>query len=43
LKRDLNLIREVLLHIENGPEYDGTREFYYIAPEDMELTGYTPE
>jgi hypothetical protein len=42
MKRDLDLIREILLHIENGQEYDGTREFYYTTPEEMGLTGRTP-
>ncbi|MFZ0912777.1 MAG: DUF2513 domain-containing protein [Candidatus Korobacteraceae bacterium] len=44
MKRDLNLIREILLHIESGEEYDGTREFYFTTPEEMGLTGgFTPE
>ena len=43
MKRNLDLIREILLHIESGQEYDGTREFYYTAPEEMGLTGCTPE
>ena len=43
MKRDLNLVREILLHIESGAEYDGTREFYYTSPEQMGLTGCTPE
>jgi len=43
MKRDLDLIREIMLHIESGEEYDGTREFYYTAPEEMGLTGCSPE
>jgi len=43
MKRDLDLIREIMLHVESGQEYDGTREFYYIDPEEMGLTGYTSE
>jgi hypothetical protein len=43
MKRDLDLIREILLHIESGEQYDGTREFYYSTPEDMGLSGGTPE
>jgi hypothetical protein len=43
MKRDLDLIREILLHIESGQEYDGTREFCSTTPEEMGLTGYTPE
>jgi hypothetical protein len=42
MKRDLDLIREILLHIECGEQYDGTREFYYSTPEDMGLSGCTP-
>jgi hypothetical protein len=38
MKRDLDLIREILLHIESGEQYDGTREFYYSSPEDMGLS-----
>lgn len=43
MKRDLDLIREILLHIESGEQYDGSREFYYSTPEDMGLSGCTPE
>jgi len=43
MKRDLDLIREILLHIECGEQYDGIREFYYATPEDMGLSGSTPE
>jgi hypothetical protein len=43
MKRDLDLIREILLHIEGGEQYDGTREFYYSTPEEMGLSGCTPE
>ena len=43
MKRNLDLIREILLHIETGEEYDGTREFYYSTPEELGLAGYTPE
>jgi hypothetical protein len=43
MKRDLDLIRQILLHIESGPEYDGSREFYYTAPEEMGLTDCMPE
>ena len=43
MKRDLDIIREILLHIESGQEYDGTREFYYSSPEQMGMTGCTPE
>jgi hypothetical protein len=39
MKRDLDLIREILLHIEGGQQYDGTREFYYSKPEEMDLAG----
>jgi hypothetical protein len=39
----LDLIRGILLHIEDGRQYNGTREFYYSKPEEMGLTGYTSE
>jgi hypothetical protein len=43
MKRDLDLIREILLHIEGGQQYDGTREFYCSKPEEMDLAGCTDE
>lgn len=43
MRRDLDLIRDILLRIESGKEYDGAREFYYSKPEDMGLTGCTAE
>lgn len=43
MKRDLDLIREILLHIEEGWGYDGLREFYYSDPEELGITGRTAE
>ena len=43
MKRDLDLIRDILLQIESDNKYDGAREFYYNIPEEMGLTGCTRE
>jgi Hypothetical protein (DUF2513) len=43
MKRDLDLIRELLLSIEGDPKYDGTREFYHPSPEAMGISGHSTE
>jgi len=35
VKRDMDLLRELLLNIENDPKMDCTTEFYYDNPEQM--------
>jgi hypothetical protein len=35
MQRDMDLIREILVLINNDPKYDGTREFYYDTPEEF--------
>jgi len=35
MKRDMDLIREILISIEDNPQMDGTREFYFSTPEEM--------
>src|SRR5208283_2520076 len=43
MKRDMDLLRELLLKIEDNPQMDGTREFYYATPEEMGIQGYSKE
>jgi hypothetical protein len=35
---DMDLIRDLLLCVEAGPEMDGAREFMYDSPEDLEIS-----
>ncbi len=35
MQRNMDLIREILILINDGPEYDGTREFCYDTPEEF--------
>ena len=35
VKRDMDLIREILLRIEGNQQMDGTREFYFRNAEEM--------
>jgi len=35
MQRDMDLIREILLLINDDPRYDGKTEFYYENPEDF--------
>lgn len=43
VKRDMDLLREVLLKVEENPETDGTREFMYDSPEEMGIYGHSCE
>lgn len=43
MKRDMDLIRDLLLQIESNPEMDGTREFYFNTPEEMGISGHSIE
>src|SRR5208283_4814196 len=43
VKRDMDLVRELLLKIEDNPQMDGTREFYYAKPEEMGIEGHSRE
>ena len=35
MKRDMDLIRDILIRIEDDPQMDGTREFYFPTAQDM--------
>lgn len=37
--RDMDLIRDLLLKVEENPEMNGTREFMYDNPEDLGIAG----
>jgi hypothetical protein len=41
VQRDMDLVRDILLRIEQDPKYDGTAEFYYETPEDFGIDGQT--
>ena len=35
MKRDMELIRDILIRIEDDPQMDGTREFYFYSAKEM--------
>jgi hypothetical protein len=43
MKRDMDLIRDILILINDDPKYDGTTEFFYETPEEMGIQGHTVE
>ncbi len=43
VKRDMDLLRELLVKIEENPQMDRTREFYYDTPEEMGIEGHSVE
>ncbi|MBZ5679925.1 MAG: DUF2513 domain-containing protein [Acidobacteriia bacterium] len=43
MKRDMDLIRELLLLIETDPKFDGTTEFCFNTPEEMGITNHSTE
>lgn len=43
VKRDLDLIRELMLKIEENPQMDGTREFYLSSPSDLGIQNHSVE
>jgi len=43
VKRDMDLFRDLLLHIEADDKYDGTTEFSYDTPEELGISGHTIE
>lgn len=43
MKRDMDLVRELLLAIENDPKYDGTIKWMPDGPEDLGITGHSFE
>jgi len=43
VNRDMDLIREILILINDGPQYDGTTEFYYETPEEFGIQNHSRE
>jgi hypothetical protein len=43
VKRDMDLIREILLQVEANQEMDGRTEFVYRSPEEMGISGHSFE
>jgi Hypothetical protein (DUF2513) len=43
MKRDMDLVRDLLLHIEEDPRFDGARWARIDAPEDIGITGHSTE
>lgn len=43
VKRDMDLIREILVLINEDPKYDGTRDFYYETPEQFGILNHSVE
>jgi hypothetical protein len=43
MQRDMDLIREMLLNVEQNPEMDGRTEFIYQSPEEMGISGHSLE
>jgi len=43
MKRDMDLIRDLLLRIESDPQMDGTREFYFDTAEEMGISDHSTE
>jgi hypothetical protein len=43
VKRDTDLLRTILLHIEDDPKMDGRRYFGFARPEDLDISGYSED
>lgn len=43
VKRDMDLLRTILLQIESNPQMDGTIYFGFAKPEDMDISGYSED
>jgi hypothetical protein len=43
MKRDIELYRELLLHIESDDKYDGSTEYSYNTPEELGIFDHTLE
>jgi hypothetical protein len=43
MKRDMDLLREILLKIESDPKMDGRREMYYAEPDQMGISDRSPK
>jgi len=43
MKRDMDLLRDLLLKIEDNKQMDGTRDFMYANPEELGISGFSTE
>lgn len=43
MKRDMDLIRDILIRIEDDPKMDGTREFYFQTAEEMGFPNHSSD
>jgi Hypothetical protein (DUF2513) len=43
MKRDMDLIRDILIRIESDSQMDGTREFYFSTAEEMGFPDHSSE
>ena len=43
VQRDMDMIRDILVLINDGPEYDGTREFTYSNSEEFGISNHSTE
>jgi hypothetical protein len=43
VKRDMNLVRNLLLTIEDKEQMDGTRDFMFENPEQLGISGFSTE
>jgi hypothetical protein len=43
MKRDMELVRQLLLRIDDDPQLDGTREFMYETPDELGIEGRSVE
>jgi hypothetical protein len=43
MKRNMDLIRDILVLISEDPKYDGTKEFYFETPEEFGIHDHSVE
>jgi len=43
VKRDMDLIRDILIVISDDPKFDGNREFYFATPEEFGIQNRSKE
>ena len=41
--RDIELVRDMLLKVENDPKMDGRTDFFFSEPEEMDIVGHSRE
>ena len=43
MKRDMDLIRDILVAINDDSKFDGTHEFYFQTPEELGIHGHSTD